>query len=264
MLNFSKTSDRRKEILAGLERNLAEDRLHHAYIFSGPVGVGKLETAQEFAANLLSQGGLLVGDRRATLERLGRGNEPDYVWIEAQDAVIKVAAVRDLPKTLSYAPLEANWRVLVIQDAQCMNLMAANALLKILEEPPPHTVFILITPDSSLLLRTIVSRAQVVRFFPLSETMLKEKLAKEFSTNLELEHAVTWAEGSYQRAQEFLENDDLRDLRKECRNILLELWESCPRITSAALTFLEKLKEEKEINYALDTWLSLCRDMEKP
>ena len=249
------SSFKERNILENLKENLLQNRVHHAYVFAGASGVGKEDTAKQFAALLINAKSV-----EATVARIERNGHPDLAWINPEDDLIKVDHVRDLPKILSFAPLEGKYRVVVINQAHLMNAMAANAILKVLEEPPSYVVFILICTDKALLLQTIVSRCQVIRFSPLGRAALEEKLA-DVDAGADLSTAITWSEGSLTRAKSFLESTEAREWRKKSRDILLKLWQSSPRITSEALRFAEELTEDAQINITLDTWLSLSRDV---
>jgi DNA polymerase-3 subunit delta' len=242
-------------ILANLLQAQVSARLHHAFIFSGPVGVGKMNTALTFAAQLLTAPSLFgAGDPEQTLARLLRKNHPDFLLLEPEDGSIRVEQVRELQKALAYSPLEAPWRVLLISEAQEMNMQAANAILKILEEPPPQTVFFLLVQNSLQLLPTIRSRCQEVRFPPLSS----QQIAAEF--NLSAEDSLA-AEGSIARGQKLILDQPAAALRLEAAQMLLELWKASPRIPSAALSFVERIAaEDATAEIVVDAWNAIVRD----
>jgi DNA polymerase-3 subunit delta' len=238
---------REQEVINSLKRARSNDRLHHAYCFCGPVGVGKKETVEHFAGELFGNP-----------ERVHRGNHPDFVRVSPKEGSIKVDEIREVIRSISYAPLEAPLRVVLIENADYLNPQAANALLKTLEEPPAHTIFFLTAPDPALLLPTIRSRCQIVRFFPLSDKDLKTKLA-EFPEDA-IQNTLQFAEGSLERAKNLLSSPETLAVRREASEVLLDMWESCPRIPSQTLAFLDRLKEEEAIELTLATWLSLIRD----
>ena len=106
-------------------------------------------------------------------------NHPDILNISPSGAIIRIAQIRALCESLSMKPYEARRRFVIISEAQTMNLEAGNALLKLLEEPPDRTIFILLATQASDLLPTIASRCQHVHFYPLPrkelQTLLLEK-----------------------------------------------------------------------------------------
>jgi DNA polymerase-3 subunit delta' len=153
-----------------LSRAVAGDRLAHGYLFTGPEGVGKGTTAHALAGWLFCQaeeGDRPCGSCPGCL-KYSSGNHPDYVQVRPDGAAIKIAQIRELKKSVTFAPFEAGLRVVVIEDVQTMAREAANSLLKLLEEPPPNNLLLLIASGSAALLDTIVSRCQVIPFVPLN------------------------------------------------------------------------------------------------
>lgn len=225
-----------------------EGRLHHAYLLAGAEAPAKMDTAQKLAAHFA--GG------EAQLDRIRRGNHPDFLLLKPTEGLISVDEVRTLPKALSYPPLEASRRVVVLEDAQGMNGQAANALLKILEEPPGHTMFFLLCREPSELLPTIVSRSQVLRFAPLTETELRDAVGETEN----FAALAAWSDGSLARAQLLLRTEGAFALQGEACDQLLSLWEASPRIPSATLQWVEGLTSDESCRIAIDSWELLLRD----
>lgn len=240
-------------VLAALKRASAEGRLHHAYILSGPEAEAKISCVESFMAEVFCATGGLFGaaDPAQALERIRRGNHPDFLrLLPGENGAIGVDEVRELPKALAYAPLEALRRVVLISDAEVMNAQAANAVLKILEEPPPHTMFFLLARDTENLLETIVSRCQSLRFFPLSDAELSAKMPAI---------SPAWSEGSLDRAKAFAAREGAEETRQAACGHLLFLWENSPRVPSAAVAWIETLEEEDQ-GIAVEAWELLTRD----
>jgi DNA polymerase-3 subunit delta' len=246
-------------VLESLLAASAEGKLHHAYIFSGPESPAKMETAERLAASFSTGNGLFGGASDGALERIRRGNHPDFLRIAPHEALISVDDVRILPKALSYPPLEASRRVVAIEGAECMNSQAANAILKILEEPPAHTLFFLLCRHPAELLATIVSRCQVWSFAPLAEKELLEALqGREVA---EPEVVAAWSEGSLARAEALLQTEGALVLRREACERLLGLWEASPRVPHETFRFVEGLEPEERCEIALGAWELLLRDL---
>lgn len=164
---------------------LVSGNLPQALIFAGPKGVGR-RTAAKLLANYLHQGSPSV--------RRDYNNHPDTFWYsQILDEVSKketrdpsngkvgarwIDAMRELIRKLQMTPMVSQYKVAIIDDAQKLNDEAQSALLKTLEEPKEDTVIILIVPNEEVLLPTIVSRAQVVRFGPLSLDEIKQIVPK--------------------------------------------------------------------------------------
>lgn len=154
-------------------------RLHHAWILSGPQGIGKASLARELALILLAGEEEVgrVSDNHPAAHLFAAGTHPDYAELarlekEGGDLArnISVDQVRGLSRLLSIAPSVSQRRVILIDAADDMERGAANALLKSLEEPPRDVVFLLISHAPSRLLPTIRSRCRLLRLTPLGST----------------------------------------------------------------------------------------------
>jgi DNA polymerase-3 subunit delta' len=157
-----------RELLAGAA---TRGTLPASLIFAGPEGVGKRMTAMALAqlVNCLAPRDGDACGACASCTRIGRGLHADILVIEPGDTgVIKVDQIRDVVERTGYRPFEGRRRVVIIDDADAMLGEAQNALLKTLEEPPPGSMFVLVTSRLDLLLPTIRSRCQQLRFGRLS------------------------------------------------------------------------------------------------
>lgn len=164
-----------------LQRRLKAGQLAHAHLFSGPAGVGK-ETAARTLAKILNCEAQKEDacESCAACARIESETFPDFSVIRPSGAsrTIKIEEIRELQKRLSFSRFEGKAKVAIFSDAECLNPEASNALLKILEEPSPHTYFFLITSNPEGLLSTIRSRCQGVSFSalpPQEAARLREK-----------------------------------------------------------------------------------------
>jgi len=152
-----------------LGRALSSGRLAHAYLFAGPDGVGKTTVALDLAAVLLCR--QPQADRACGLcpgcLKFRSSNHPDFLRIRPDDTVIKIDQIRELKKALNFAPFESRLRVVLLEEVHTMRREAGNSLLKVLEEPPPGNLLILVGTGAGSILDTIVSRCQVIPFTPL-------------------------------------------------------------------------------------------------
>ncbi|HFQ88690.1 MAG TPA: DNA polymerase III subunit delta' [Desulfobulbus sp.] len=165
-----------------LTRALSSGRLAHAYLFSGPDGVGKTRTAMILAAALLcTDANSRPCGRCPGCLKFASANHPDFLAIRPDGVSIRIDQVRELKKTLAFAPFEAGLRVVVLEEVQTMRREAGNSLLKVLEEPPPDNLLILVASDSEPILPTILSRCQVIPFYPLPLELAAEIIAREHS-----------------------------------------------------------------------------------
>ncbi len=171
--------------IAVLQAALRHDRLAHAYLFYGEARIGKSLTAMHVAqalhceaptaADALDGCGLC-----RSCQQVAARTHPDYVVIEPDADLatpqIKIEQVRDIEQQFVYRPLIGERKICVIDEADRLTIGAANALLKTLEEPPGHGLFILISSRPSALPITIRSRCQALRFTPPARTQVEAAL----------------------------------------------------------------------------------------
>ncbi len=157
---------------------MARARLPHAYLFTGIAGVGKSSLARAFgmALNCRRPAGGDACGACAVCRQMRRGHFPDFLLLEPHGQSIRIEQIRDLQRTLGYAPAQGRYRIALIRQAEQMTPEAANAFLKTLEEPPPANIFILSTTEPRNLPPTVVSRCQRVAFQPLPACMIRDAL----------------------------------------------------------------------------------------
>jgi DNA polymerase III subunit delta' len=184
--------DRPLRLLATL---LHKGSIPHALLFTGIAGVGKFLSAMAFAmaCNCTQQSPPHPSTRQAgpaahlfhtagpcgrciSCRKIESGNHPDILIVRPSGAFIKIDQIRSVCDTLAMKPYEAKTRVVILTRAESMNASASNALLKVLEEPPPQTILILTAVEKSDLLPTIVSRCQHIRFNPIPSQSLEQAL----------------------------------------------------------------------------------------
>ena len=189
----------------------------HALLFSGMAGIGKASMAREFAKvlNCLEAANNDSCDRCSSCHKIDGGIHPDLTWITSEGTFIKLDQIRDLRKRLRYRPFEGHYRVIIIEDAQKLREEAANALLKILEEPPRQHIFVLLTLEPQMLLPTIVSRCCHVRFQPLEDSQIEQSLTNAYQLEPNRAREIArLAEGSMERAKWLIEEDHISHWRE--------------------------------------------------
>ncbi|WP_420555276.1 DNA polymerase III subunit gamma/tau [Neptuniibacter marinus] len=148
-----------EHVLKALVNALDDDRLHHAYLFTGTRGVGKTSIARLFAKSLNCETGVSstpCGECSACKE-IAEGRFVDLIEVDAASRT-KVEDTRELMENVQYAPTHGRYKVYLIDEVHMLSTHSFNALLKTLEEPPPHVKFLLATTDPQKLPITILSR----------------------------------------------------------------------------------------------------------
>lgn len=197
LVQFSQVRGHGAQIEA-LRRLVTTGTPGHAYLFEGPEGVGKDMITQAFLARMACT--RPVGDAAcatcASCLAFARGDHPDIQRLEKDGASIRIDPVRNALKRLRYEPVVGAIKGLIIESADLLREEAANALLKTLEEPSGRTVFVLVTAKPQLLMETIRSRCQVLRFGPLSPRDVATVLVAEGQPADMAAAASALAEGS--------------------------------------------------------------------
>lgn len=210
--------DLAKRVLA---KAIAGQRIPHAYLFSGIPGIGKTSMARALALALNCENptGVEGCGKCSACRRIKSGNSPDFNLLVQEGQNIRINQVRELSRSLSFAPAVGKYRISVLKKAESMTVEAANAFLKTLEEPPVRNVFVLTVGESLDLLPTILSRCQKIPFHPLPIEEVVRTLEDQKGLDQEkasvlgrasggsLGWALKMAEGSYMdRRQEWLFN----------------------------------------------------------
>ena len=252
-------------------------RLPHAWLFTGPKGVGKATLAYRFARFLLADGAgggaaSLFGDEPApasslriepnhpVFHRIASGGHADFRALERtanaktgkMRSEIVIDDAREIIEFMHLTPAESSRRVVIVDSADDMNRNAANALLKVLEEPPPRAVLILISHSPARLLPTIRSRCRKLALTPLSDDEVREGIAK-YHPGLRPEEADAVSrlgDGSLGRALEIAERGGL-GLYQDLVSLLATL----PRLDFGALQEFAGTAAEDDESFDLSTSL---------
>lgn len=207
-----------KELAAALRCG----QVHHAWLLTGPAGIGKATLAYRFATCLLAapeerrvdEGSLAIATETQASRQVRALSHPGLLVLRRPydqkakrfAASIPVDEVRRLRSFLSHRAAEGRWRVVIVDTADELNVNAANALLKSLEEPPRRTVFLLVSSEPGRLLNTVRSRCRRLELEPLDENALKRAVDTAFASSEEeapnaaqVERLVGLARGSVRR-----------------------------------------------------------------
>lgn len=200
-----------KYIVRTLKNQITRGEIAHAYLFTGSRGVGKTSVARIFAKAVncqQSKDGEPCGQCQVC-EQVAQGNFLDLIEIDAA-SYTGVDNVRDIIEHVRFAPASGKYKIIIIDEVHMLSKPAFNALLKTLEEPPQHAIFILATTEIGKVLPTIISRTQRFDFKALSETDLEKQIKKILAEeNAELSEEVVSliaqnAEGSVRDALSLL------------------------------------------------------------
>jgi len=211
LLNEIRGQDNAVRFLSG---SLRSGRTANGYLFSGPEGVGKGLAAKAFLAELMCRE-KAQGTRSgacgscSVCRRIFSAEHPDVMWISPdKNKNIKIEEIRKARDMVSLKPFEASVSACVLEDAHMMTTEASNALLKVLEEPPGKSLFILISAKRELLLPTVISRCLEVPFHSLSVEETKSVLVQIASLDDKTADFLAYfSEGSPGRALEMVESN---------------------------------------------------------
>jgi DNA polymerase-3 subunit gamma/tau len=168
-----------EQVTQTLRNALGSDRVSHAYLFCGPRGTGKTSTGRILAkaVNCLTNGKGEPCNTCPMCQAITEGRALDVIEIDAASNT-GVDDIRSLREKVNYAPNQARYKVYIIDEVHMLSPNASNALLKTLEEPPPHVIFVLATTEAHKILPTILSRCQRFDFRRLSLADVVSKLTR--------------------------------------------------------------------------------------
>lgn len=191
-----------------LKNSLESGRLHHAYLFCGPSGVGKGLAAKIYVQALNCHEFQGDGCTRCHDCRLIEdGTHPDVMQLLPAGQEFSIDQVRRIKRELSYKPVMGRRKVCILLEVERLTKEAANALLISLEEPPPEVTFIMSTTNPYSLLPTLLSRCQVIRFGPIPRVEVQRALVSWGISKEEASSIAVLAEGSLGRAKEYIQNN---------------------------------------------------------
>lgn len=211
---------------------ISHQQIAHAYLFSGPEGVGKKKTALALAQYLnctnpekeLNSCGICPSCLQAA-----SGNYPDLFLVEPDGSKIKIEQIRSLLDKLALRSYAGGYQIVIIDHAHTMTDEASNCLLKTLEEPNGNTVFCLISNQSAALPVTILSRCQQLQFHPLTPEIIRQVLQEKYpekQSRIGLVSAL--AKGSLATAEDILNNEEFTQARTDLYDLLSRLSKSSP------------------------------------
>ena len=214
-----------------LRRSIENQHIAHAYMFSGPQHVGKMTLALDFARALTCKSENGPCNVCNSCQLIGAGKHPDVVIINLnlagelsrrspdEDAStrskIGIAHIKDIQMLANLPAYSGEYKIFIFEEAQDLSIPAANRLLKILEEPPPNVIWILLTAEKYSILTTVLSRCQNIQLHPMSSSSLEKYLINELEIEEKQAHFLTRiSKGRLGWALSALRRDDLLKGRK--------------------------------------------------
>ena len=201
-----------------LRRSAASGRSSHAYLFLGGAGAGKRLIANTFAKALQCEGEKRPCDSCKSCHAFNHGNHPDVIYFQPLKSgkTYTIEDVREqLLETVDLKPFQYEKKIYIIEKADNLNIQSQNALLKTLEEPPAHAVFLLLAERAEAFLPTILSRVVVMKIRPLSAETIADYLMQAGHLAEESHILSAYAQGRIGQALELVEDEGFREMRQD-------------------------------------------------
>ncbi len=229
-----------------LRKSAEIGRTSHAYLFVGQAQLGKKTLAIEFVERLFN-------------EDIQTRQHPDFIFVEPQKGEIQISQIREFIRRLSFKPLISSFKAAIIDQAHCMNQEAQNCLLKTLEEPKGRAILILITEYPEILFPTILSRCEIIKFYPVKKIEIKKYLESQGIPKKEIEELVRSSMGRPGVAIDFI--SDSRKLENQ-RKAIKDLIKFSNSELSTRFQYAKDLSQDPQsLRKILDIWLRCFRNV---
>jgi len=246
-----------------ITEQIKNNKIPHAYLFIGEDGIGKRKTAVEFAKilnctiNDYSKTDIGACGHCAACEMISKDSYPDLHMInfakqeempdgEGEKTKLGIDLIRYMQKYVYMKSAEGKWKIFIIEPAEKLTIDAFNSLLKTLEEPPEHTILILIAKHRETIPTTILSRTQTVFFQPLPKDEIIKYLQQQHSLDEETASKIAEdAEGSFGKAEYLMLNT---------QNEYASLWKE---LTGKKMPAADLLEKSRQVSRDRETALSV-------
>lgn len=253
-------------------QHIANGKLRHAYLFSGPSGVGKRTLALRLAQAVNCEQPPVPGHACGhclTCRQIFRMQNADLAVVKPEEAgILKVEQVRELQHFVSLAPYASNYRIALLTTFEQANTSSQNALLKTLEEPNPKVLILMTVDDAENLLPTIVSRCELLRLRPMGVAALANLLVvKKGLDKKEADLIAHLAGGRVGNAFRMIETSEVLEQRTSWMHDVVELIAGgkSDRISYSRKhtnsRYIQRENAKKQLSDAMPIWLSFWRDV---
>lgn len=234
-----------EKIKSYLIKSINNNNISHGYIFEGPKSIGKFDLAYVFAQSILCENFKLEPCNKCnTCIKINGYNHPDLHIVDAKDESIKRETIDEIIESINKKPYESNKKVYIIKNSENMTPQAANTFLKTLEEPPGDTIIILLTLNSNLLLTTVVSRCQILKFRNINkEEIIKYLIEKYDVSNQKANIIADYSKGILNKAIRIIEEKDTIIIE---RNEIIEIIDKILSSNHEIIYKFEKYFEDKK------------------
>lgn len=250
-----------QKVLNTLQAAIKNDNISHAYIFEGPNGIGKRETALSFSSMLMCEDNEAPCGRCKACQLFKESSHPDFQEINFEDnKSISVEDIRNILKGLVIRPLYSKYKVFLINNADNMTVQAQNALLKSLEEPPAYIVFILTVQSGTAMTATIRSRCQRIFFNRLSNEEIIDIIKNKYGDSKpEYDFIVSYADGVIGTAIDLIDLPQYLEIRDVVLEKVMQLLDSQDTDLFALYEIFEE--NDDKIDFILRIMLLFFRDI---
>ena len=257
-----------EKIVQFLRFSIKQDKIAHAYLFCGQKGLGKVAVADKFAQSLICESQPKPCGECYACRQYLKNAHPDIFRIEKNQDLknISIEDVRDIQKVLSQKSFLNSYKVLIIDGADHLSEGASNSLLKTIEEPSSKTVIILITSQKEALLKTVISRCQVINFLPVPKSQIFKYLENAGINRQQSHILANLSNGIPAIAFKYLsDKNTLADYQKQIEYLILLSGQDIYKKFEFSSKALDKEdsfpKRMSDLEKIIDRQLAIIRDL---
>lgn len=259
-MDFNQILGHEKQIEA-LKNSITNGSVSHCYLFEGEKGLGKKSISLAFSKALLCKEG--QGEPCnicSSCIKFDSKNHPDFKLLSPEKGLIAKKEVESLIRSIATQPFESNKKIFIIDDSDTMRLDSQNTILKTLEEPPSYINIILVTSNIAKLLPTILSRCQIIKFYPIDNSKIINLLVKDYEFDInKAKFIADFTKGSREKSIELANSESFFEKREEIIMIIDSLLKGDKIKAFTSMDFFNANKED--IEEILDIIIYWFRDL---